>query len=143
MKEPHRPRQRDLAGIEHQHFALDAAQIEKCVLRREAAAIDRPVGPRLLRSGAIAQRDIVESREARGESSHCRAGIEMRFGRKEQGFFEAPRKIGFERRDPPRADVFTFACVAGKSDELGPVPRGGGDERPLAHRDGHAFSPEF
>ena len=113
------------------------------LVAREAATIDRPIGVRLLRSGAIAQRDIAEAREARGESSHRCAGIEMRFGRKEQGFFEAPRKIGFERRDPSCLDVFISARTAGKADELGPVPRGGDDERPLAHRDGHAFSPEL
>ena len=110
-------------------------------MRREAAAIDRPIGVRLLRGGAVTQRDIVEVLEARGESSHRRAGIEMRFGRKEQGVFEAPRKIGFELRDPPRVDAFISAGAAGKADELGPVPRGGDDERSLARRDRHAFSP--
>jgi hypothetical protein len=143
MQEPHRPPKRDLAGTEHQHFALDAAQIGKCVLCREAAAIDCPIGARLLRSVAIAQRNIVEARETRGESCHRRAGIEMRFGRKEQSFLETPRKIWFEGRDPPRIDGLISARAAGKADELGSVPRGGDDERSLARRDGSAFSPEF
>jgi hypothetical protein len=67
----------------------------------------------------------------------------MRFGWKKQRFLEASRKVGFERRDPPRIDVFISAGAAGKLGKLGSIPCGRGNQRSSTRRDGHGSGPEF
>ena len=127
MQEPHRPaKARSRVSARTSISPLTPRRSGQRVLRREAAAIDRPIGIVRARRGirAKTQRDSVKGREPRGERRHRRAGIEMRFVRRNTTpRSKRPSRSGSSAASAAASRHSKPRGAAGKTGKLRPVAR--------------------
>ena len=144
MQEPHRARQRDLGGLDHDHLALDAAQLGRAVARGKAAAVDGEAGVVVcVVSGLEADRDA-ERRKPLVQLRQHAARLDMAFVGKEQRVAEAAVERGFEHwRWLAASSRSVAAGQLREAVEVGAVARMRHHQRAVERRVGELLAPEL